>query len=238
MATAVLPTDVLRRGRTADAPPAREPAEPVSERFWALLNQVPGIGDPARASQIAVTSAVGGEGVTTVSLNLAVCASRAFDREVLWVNTGGLSPELAERLGTAEAPGLWNLVQQRQDAATVLQPSNVKNLAVVTAGQPPAGTPVRILRLEHIREALASWSHTFGTVVLDLPPVAQMGNPQNLRGLWDVLDAVLLVVAAERTAANFVRRAAQSLEQAEVPLLGVVYNQQHSRVPRWLRRAH
>jgi len=68
-------------------------------------------------------------------------------------------------------------------------------------------------------------------IVLDMPPVHETSLAPRMSHL---IDAVVLVVEAERTGREEARRARQQLHEAGAQLLGVVFNKKRNVVPTWL----
>ena len=209
--------------------------EDVFQRFATVVRQFPWPPENRLPRRIGVTAASRGEGVTTVSINLALCAQQLLDHEVLWVDANGMSPRIYDQLRVAASPGLCDVVREEANPPRAIQQSRFAKLSVVAAGrQRPRSAEAQLACLGTLTDALISITAEAHTVLVDLPPVSQIGDPCNHRGFWKALDAVLLVVAAEKTPSKEVHLAARGLRHADAPLIGIVYNQCFSRLPRWL----
>ena len=80
-------------------------------------------------------------------------------------------------------------------------------------------------------EALEAMTEHFSFVLVDMPPVSELGSQVvSTTGL----DGVMLVVEAERSRRQAVLRAKAQLERMEVALLGVILNRRRNHVPAWL----
>ena len=88
-------------------------------------------GDPIRVVQ--VTSAVSGEGKTTLATQLAMSLARAKRRTVL-VDFDLRQPTLDGALGLPLSPGVCNALRGQGDVLDMVQPTETDCLSVLTAG--------------------------------------------------------------------------------------------------------
>jgi Mrp family chromosome partitioning ATPase len=94
------------------------------------------------------------------------------------------------------------------------------NLCVLTAGALD-GQPSRAYDAVELGAAIKEFAVDFDLVVFDMPPAGETSFALRLAGL---LDAVLLVVEAERVPAEVARRTTELLNRAQARLLGAVLN--------------
>ena len=179
---------------------------------------------------LAVTSAVDGEGKTTIALGLALTIAQDFPQiQVCLVETDLARPVLAVDFGVPLAPGLLEFLAEETPLDPIVRSTFRDNLTIVPAG---AGTTnaSRLLRSQRMATALELLKRTHGVVVLDLPSV--LSNSDTLL-LADHADGLLLVVRAGQTPAGVLAEAAELLDAER--LRGIVMNAAESRIPRWLR---
>ena len=183
------------------------------------------------AEIIAVTSAIGGEGKSTISLGLAVTIAQDLpDRSVLLVETALQLPTLAGDFGIDPNPGLVDYLLDDQLPRPAYRPTLLKNLHLLPSGG-PIGTSDRLLRSPRMTEAVDAMRQAFDLVILDLDGI--LVNSDTLP-LTDLADGVILVVRAGVTPTSLVNKAVALIDEAR--LRGVVLNDTRSFVPRWLRR--
>jgi non-specific protein-tyrosine kinase len=216
--------------------PDRALANPTS-RDWVLpaVNEVfRGIYTRAGtgASEIlAVTSAIAGEGKSTVSLGLAVTLAQDFpDRRVLLVETDLENPSLARDFEFDPSPGLVNYLLDDDPLESLYRSTAIGNLHVLPSGGPMTN-PGRLLRSSLMASAVAGMRDTHDLVILDLTSV--LVNSDTLP-LADLADGVIVIVRAGVTPMSLVNKAVKLLDEQK--LLGVVLNGARSSVPGWLRR--
>lgn len=180
----------------------------------------------ARTTVIGVTSAISGEGRTSVALGLAQTLTVDLDGLITLVEADLERPSLAPHFGIAPTPGLcevlrgdWRLDEVMRSVAT--------NLSVVTAGAVGADS-ARLLRQLPVRDPFHGPNAPEGVVVLDLPPII---NHSYSPLAASVADAVVLVIRAGVTPSNVVQEAIARLEDR--PPQGVVFNAPRSSLPAW-----
>jgi len=208
-------------------PSAREEAIAQYERVSARLLYAGG-GDPFT---LAVTSSVSGEGVSTVSLGLALSLATSTTRKVALVDANLRNPALHSMLGLPVQPGLRETVEGNEHFEWQTDPSEVfgslglaalqsevPNLWLVPSGE-PMSHPAQLTTSEGARSAIVGLKARFGYVVIDCPPVLSAVDASSLCRL---ADGVVLVVRAGLTPRDDIMRARELL--VGVPILGVVLN--------------
>lgn len=183
---------------------------------------------PARADRavIGVTSAIRGEGRTTVAIGLARTLAQDLDVPVTLIEVDLSRPALAAHAGLPCGPGLSEVARGECALAEVMHPV-ADNLAVVTAGD--AGPdPACLLHDIALHDPFHSAPELGGVVILDLPPIITHSYSPLVAAL---ADAVVLVVWAGGTPINVAREAI--LRLGDRPPQGVVFNAPRSSLPRW-----
>ena len=182
--------------------------------------------DPVHS--IGVTSAVAGEGKTLAALLVSHAVATSSRRPVLLVECDWERPTLSRDLHLPASPGLSEWLRGTTDRAEVRR-QFMPNLTVVTAGLggPDAMTALAELRRPELRERLADPDEL---MILDLPSV--LGSYYGTLAAR-LAEALFLVVRAGSTPGSFIARASEELKDLRVE--GIILNQVHTRVPRWLR---
>lgn len=186
-----------------------------------------------RATVLGVTSAVGGEGKTTVALHLARNAARDSFGSVCLIDLGLGESGLCRRLGvSAPGEGVIDLLENVDGPAPELplvQLLGADALILMPAGK-AAANPARTARSPRMAELIAAARRMFDVVIVDLPPV-ESGNAIPITAH---LDGVLMVVCAGATPGHRVNRALDQIGRERV--LGVVLNRMTSSLPARLRK--
>jgi capsular exopolysaccharide synthesis family protein len=172
---------------------------------------------------LGVTSCAGGEGVSTVAANLAICAARGGFR-VLLVDANTANPSVARTFHVAPRPGLVDLLSGEAELDECRHATEIESLGVIPAG--PAGdADTADLDWSRLAEVVAYLKPEYDLVVFDLPAADELSPCPFVAAL---LDGVLLVVESERTAGDTALRTKRQLELAGAKLLGVVLNKGRS----------
>lgn len=177
---------------------------------------------------VGVTSAVAGEGKTTVALHLASRLARGTYKRVCLIDLSLSENDLAAQLGLPrDQPGIFDLVEGRAGRALKLDAWD--GLVVFPSGQPPVNAE-KAVRSPVLASLLGAARDTFDAVVVDLPPVASgLAQP-----IIECLDGVLMVVAAGITPRDVVASSVEAIGREKAA--GVVLNRLKSDAPQKIRR--
>jgi chromosome partitioning protein len=132
-----------------------------------------------QAAVIAISNQKGGEGKTTTAVNLAASLAAA-ERRVLLVDLdpqGNASSSVGYTRGTAER-GVYDLLLGDEELATVVLPTELPTLSVVSSSPDLAGAEIELVGVEGRESVLARAferaraAHAFDWefVILDCPP--------------------------------------------------------------------
>jgi capsular exopolysaccharide synthesis family protein len=167
---------------------------------------------------VVVTSALPGEGKTSVAGNLAVALSQVGIRVCL-VDGDLRRPSVATYFGLVAEVGLSTALAGRAGVDEILQPAGT-GFSVVTSGLIPPN-PAELLSSHRYPALLRELSDRFDMVLVDAPPTLPAADAAVLAA---AADGVLFVVHAGRTSRHQVERALQNLDQVKAHMLGVVLN--------------
>lgn len=178
-----------------------------------------------------VSSAVAGEGKTSVSLGLAVTVAQDYpERRVVLVETDAGRPALANDFGVEATPGLIDCLMGDQPLELAFRSTFLENLHLVPVGDSPKGHG-RALRSGRMAAFVDALRQTYDLVILDAP--ALLVNSDSVM-LSDLADGTIVVIRAGITPAPSIARALEQIDESKIR--GVVLNGTHSSVPGWLRR--
>jgi capsular exopolysaccharide synthesis family protein len=165
---------------------------------------------------IALTSPGPGEGKTTVCANLGVVLAQA-DKSVLIVDCDLHKPAMHGVFGVRNLQGLEDVLSGGHRLEEV-QHEMMPGLRVVTAGPVPP-YPAELLGSRRFKEFSHQVSNEFDYVLVDSPSMSTV--PDSLM-LTAQSDGVLVVLDAEYTRKEALRRAIHGLEGAGANILGTV----------------
>jgi Mrp family chromosome partitioning ATPase len=217
----------------------KTPAE-FSHLYASLERQIAGVGDVTLVSGetlgaerpyvLGVTSAVLGEGKTTVALHLAMTVARDTFKRVCLIDMSLGKGDLAARLGVPpRGEGVVPVLEDKDNVVPTLQLAGCDNLVIIPAGKAPANA-ARLARSPRIAQLIVSARMAFDVVIVDLPAVAS----DNALPLTRHMDGLLVVARAGATPRDVVAQALDAVGREKV--IGVTLNRVKASGPAWLRR--
>ena len=170
---------------------------------------------------VAVTSAMSGEGKSSVSVGLAMSFANATRKRTLVIDGDMRSPSIRELLDIKQGPGLSEVLEGKAKLGTAIckVPGN-DNLYVLQAGK-CNGTPHHIAQPERIQRLIAAVRKNFETIVIDTPPVLGASESMLLCG---PADTTAICTRLSVSGVRQVRMAEEKLHSAGVNVAGAVLN--------------
>jgi len=174
-----------------------------------------------RLDTLLVTSAVSGEGKTTVAVDLAHAVALT-GRDTVLVELDLRRPTLISHFGLSSRDGLtMALVKGLNVEELLVRPfKDLPSLTVLPAGRLPPN-PSELLGTPRITEILNGLSGEETLVIVDAPPLNPVADAQILLNNQSI-NAVLMVARAGRTTREEARRARAILNQHLVEPVGLV----------------
>jgi len=173
-----------------------------------------------RPKLLLITSAMPGEGKSTVAANLAHTLALSGSR-VLLVDADLRKGHLHRLLGMHRAPGLAELLNQTCTPEHVMQKDAQLNLTFIGSGDINSGNPGDLFLISALDQILARWRQDFDYVLIDSSPLFAADDASCLA---PKVDGTLFVVRNQRSGARAVREALDLLAQRQARVLGVVFN--------------
>lgn len=161
---------------------------------------------------ILISSSVGGEGKTFMSINLGL--SLAFlNKKVLIMGLDVRKPKLAEYLGLDTKSGISLYLSGHSDRASLLKPSGVHPLLDVVAAGPIPPNPNELLASKELDELIEQYRQDYDYIILDSAPVGAVSDAYQLNRF---ADACLYVVRAEYTPKQSISEAEDIYKQKKL----------------------
>jgi Mrp family chromosome partitioning ATPase len=176
---------------------------------------------------LAVTSALQGEGVTTVARSLASVMANDLSSSTCIVDLNWWTPTASD----GSVPGLADVIAGTTRLSDVITTTINPHLSLVNAGNATVSQRPILANSVGLQSAIDELRSKFDRLVLDLPPVLNISESLVLTGL---ADGFILVVQPGITTEVQVRAVLSDL--SHVPALGVVMNRMTSNVPAALAR--
>lgn len=177
-------------------------------------------GHDGRGRCVLITSAVGGEGKTTLAAQLAVRCAEAGASTVL-IDADLRRATLGRLFEVPDCPGLSDVLRGDATLEDALVPiTQVGGCQLLPAGSPEAN-PNRILRGKNFAPMLERLRRTFDVVIIDTSPVLPVPDALILGRL---ADGAVIATRHDQSRFPAVERANNLLTGAGIPVLGVVVN--------------
>jgi protein-tyrosine kinase len=215
----------LRDGRS---PRSAARGETLLEHFRRIYLAVQPSDTRDVPSALGVTSAVRGEGRTTVATGVAAAMAADLDVPVVLVEVDLANPGVHRTLGIAPQPGISEYLRGECEVATAVRQVSDR-LFVLPAGD-AQGEASRLIRQLTTADLRARLDTSGAVLVFDLPPILDSSY-----GLLasSMAESLIFVVRSGRTTSPQVKDSLARLDEAAVR--GLVLNGAVPFLPRWLR---
>lgn len=172
------------------------------------------------AHVLSITSALPGEGKSTISANLAVALAQT-GAAVLLVDADLRRPSLGHVFGLESGVGLTTVLAGDAELADIVQEWGMAGLHVLPSGAVPPN-PTELLGSPAMRWLVDQMRRSYDYVVIDTAPLLPVADATVLAGLVDGTAVVAHVGRVRRTQLG---QALTHLERVSARVLGVVLNQ-------------
>jgi len=234
--------DGSRREEPIIRPPARKTTEPgpvsneetsiliaptnsfSAEQFRMLRTQI-FLQSPNPPHSILITSTTPAEGKTMVAVNLAVAISQDIQKKAILIDGDLRKPSTYFGI-SPYSKGLSDYLSNQTSLSEILS-SVTENLWIIPAGT-STEKPAELVGSKKMRE-LVTVLHEFEGdtyIIIDSPPILSTTEPTLLS---KIVDGVIVVVMADRTPRESVKRAIKSIDHQKI--IGVVLNQIDAKLP-------
>lgn len=167
---------------------------------------------------IAINSAIGGEGKTSLALQLSNSLAAASDKQVLLIDGDLRRPDMHNRLNTSLTPGLSDVLERRVTWQKALSKSAKGNPFLLPAGE-LTSSPIRMLGNGNFEELIDQLRPHFRYIIIDTPPVLSACESLVMS---KVADMFLLCTRRDRSRMDLVRAAHERLLLAGAHCVGTV----------------
>ena len=193
---------------------------PFLEAFRLLSTNLRLTNAQTPVKSIVITSAMAGDGKSTVALYLAQAAA-SMGQRVLLVDAELRRPQQHYRLGLSNQQGLSNALQSNLDVSGFIQPWPINsNIHILTAG-PSASDPIPLLASQRMQQIMARLTEDYDLVIYDTPPIGTLSDALLVASH---ADGVLLVTRIKKTKQDAVAQAIEALQMIPSRVLGIVAN--------------
>ena len=170
-----------------------------------------------------ISSAIPGEGKTTISVNLS--ASLALHgKKVLLVDCDLRNPSVAKALAITSAKSISDFVSGKSSMEDIVMPSGIENLSIIPGGEGGKNNAAEILSNAKTAELVQALRKQYDFVILDTPPCSLLADAAEVA---ELADCGLLVIRHDFSSRNQILDGVQRLNDSDLPLIGCAFNNVH-----------
>ncbi len=198
---------------------SNDPRHAFAESFRSIRSFLFFLPAEKHPKTVLVTSAIPGEGKSTVAANLAISIAHSGSRTLL-IDCDLRRGTLHRALGMSNEIGFSEVLKGEIAWGEAVQPTAIENLSVILRGQTIENPSERILssgtdRL--LREASAAYDY----VIIDTAPILVADDTTSLA---PKVDATICVVRFGHSSVRFTRRILELLKGRRAQVLGLILN--------------
>ncbi len=166
---------------------------------------------------IMVTSAISGEGKTTLACHLAISLAES-GRKTLLIDADLRRPAIHHVFGISNSPGLSEVLRHQDGMAEMIQTTPIPGLSILPAGEVDP-TALKILAADAAGPLLKELQSQFDFVIIDTAPVMPVTDALMI---GPHADGAVFAVRRDVSRRGKIASACKRLEMVGVPLLGAV----------------
>ena len=192
----------------------------AAEQYKMLRSQILFPLDKVPPRTIMVTSAIPGEGKSTVASNLAVSISLGKKEHVLLIECDLRRPSIARLFGMKTVKGLSSYLMEEDELSNLLHKTQIDGLTLLVAGRKPMN-PYELVASQLMVDLLEEVKNRYEDryIILDSPPV-QVAAETGV--LSKFVDGIVFVVRYGKSSRKVIQETLEKIDKEK--LLGVVFN--------------
>lgn len=202
---------------------------PGNAEFKRLVAKLDVLKNGKNQQTILITSAIIGEGKSTVASYVAQSAAYYRKQSALLIDFDIRRPRLHEVFNVRREKGVVDILNDGIPLVSCCKKTAIDNLFLVTAGKTDLN-PNELLTSDRIKNLISEARTHFEYAIVDSPPIIPVSDPLLISRF---VDNVILVIKAGSTLRHVVKRAIDMLFDIRVEVSGFVLNNMNNVLPRY-----
>jgi Mrp family chromosome partitioning ATPase len=194
-----------------------DPRSAGADRFRLVQMRLKHLQASKKLKNLLITSALPGDGKSTVALNLATALSEKGKRPVLLLEADVYRPSLLIKLGLKPWPGLTECFESKDDPMLAIRRIDPLGFYLLPAGRPTEGGS--LLQFAFTSQLMEGLATAFRWILIDAPPATPMAE---ILALTAHSDATLVVARAGKTPREAIEEATRNIGHDHI--LGIILN--------------
>ncbi len=170
---------------------------------------------------VAVSSALPGDGKSTIAANLAIAFSQLNENKVLLIDADMRKPVQHKLFNVKNNAGIAEYLGKIKQKGECVQKSDVPNLDIIPSGSFPPN-PSELLASEQMEKLLSEVSAEYDYVIIDMPPVNIVSDPLTI---GRSISGMVVVTHYGKTTYDDVDEMMRKVQTSDTKLLGLVLNE-------------
>lgn len=192
---------------------------PLAEAFRHLRSNLQFLRKRSGSQLILITSTIGQEGKTTISVNVGAIMSLAKKRTII-INLDMRKPTLHEKFDLPNSQGLSELLNDRVGLKDVIQETRYPYLDIISSGVIPPN-PSELIQSKKMYEILHELKQGYDFILLDTPPIGLVTDAKELMHFADIN---IYIVRADYSRKEFLENLKTYDFMRNVSHMGIVLN--------------
>ena len=213
-----LRTDVFRR--------------PIAAAYERIIQRLFSYRSASGENVVLFSSAVSGEGTSTVARSTAVALAQHRNERVLLIDANLRSPSQHQEFGIDVTDGLGDILLGTTTVASAVQEEVMPGLSLLTSGC-AMESPAQLLTVSSLHSVILAVVSLYDWVIIDGPPATAYPDVATIAA---AVSGAILVIEAESTRQEVVEEARRVLETSGVDVLGAVLNRRRYHIPGFIYR--
>ncbi len=208
-----------------------DPDSRLSEQFRAIRASLKA-GEKGLPRILMVTSSVEGEGKSVTAANLAVAMCEESDKKILLLDLNLRSPVLASMFNIPVSPGFNDCMKSGLPLTVSTKKTSINNLFLIPSGDQSHHSSEYISRKD-FQSQLDCLRKDYDCVIIDTPAAGPFADAGIIAPLTE---GVIIVVRAEKTRREVVRRTIEQINNSGAQVTGAVLAGMEYHIPEYIHR--